>query len=203
MFEDAADAADLFALREVRRHLFADRQPDRRRVRGAGRQPGRRHRRRRRGSGQSAEFLTDRRAVPEPAITSCRRHSSTAARARCSRSRCARFGIVTTFVPGTDPATFAAAIGPQTTLRVHRAHRQPVGCRRRPRGPGRCRPCRRDPADRRLDHGHAVPVPADGVGSRHRAPLGDEVPGVGTAPRSAGWSSSRSLRLRATATSRR
>ena len=59
---------------------------------------------------------------------------------------------------------------------LHRGGRQPVGRRRRPRGPRRGRPRRRHPAGRRLDRRDAVPVPADRVGRRHRRPLGHEVP---------------------------
>ena len=48
-----------------------------------------------------------------------------------------RFGVDTTFVPGDDPADFAAAITAGTKLRVRRGRRQPVrrGGRHRRRWP--------------------------------------------------------------------
>ena len=90
-------------------------------------------------------------------------------------SSLARFGITTTFVASSDPADYAAAVTAAHPADPHRDRRQPVGRGRRPRGPGRRRPRRRPAPGRRQHDGDAVPLPADGVGRRHRRPLGDQV----------------------------
>ena len=87
-----------------------------------------------------------------------------------------RFGVETTFVPGTDPADFAAAMRPETKAHLHRDRRQPLRGGRRPRGAGRRRARRRRPAGRRRHAVDAVPLPAVRARRGHRHPLGHEVP---------------------------
>ena len=88
-----------------------------------------------------------------------------------------RFGVDTTFVPGTDPADYAAAIRPETKVRLRRGHREPVRRDRRPRRAGRGRARRRRPARRRRDARHARTwCRPDRARRRHRHPLGHQVP---------------------------
>ena len=175
MFEDAADAADLFALQKYgviysrianpTVAVFEERVASLEGGIGAVAA----------ASGQSAEFLTIAALCRsgDHVVSSAQLYGGTRTLLEVTL---ARFGIVTTFVPGTDPAV-RRCDRPANPVRLHRADRQSVRCCRRPGGSGRRRPRGRDPTDRRLDDGHAVPVPADGVGRRHRASLGDEVPG--------------------------
>ena len=58
---------------------------------------------------------------------------------------------------------------------LRRDHRQPRRQRARHRDGRRHRPRARAAADRRQHLRHAVPLPADRVGRRHRRPLGDQV----------------------------
>ena len=126
-------------------------------------------------SGQSAEFLAISRAVRGrrsrgvvgPAVRrnphTSRRHARPFRRDDDVRLR--------------RPGRRLRRRGPtQHEVDLHRGRRQPLGRRRRSRGPRRGRPRRRHSAGGRLDGGDALPVPADRVGRRHRRALGHEVP---------------------------
>ena len=69
-----------------------------------------------------------------------------------------RFGVDTTFVAGTDPADYAAAIRENTKAIFAEVVANPSGDSRRPRGPGRGGARRRHPARRRRHLEHALPV---------------------------------------------
>ncbi len=87
-----------------------------------------------------------------------------------------RFGVETTFVGGTDPADYAAAIRPEDQGRLRRGRREPLRRDRRPGRARRGRPRGRRAARRRRDPLAALPGAADRARRRHRHPLGDEVP---------------------------
>ena len=179
VFEDTADAADLFALQKYGNIYTPHRQPDRRGVRGAHRQPRGRHRRR--GDGQRPG----------------------GGDARCS-PRCASAGDHIVVELRALRRHVHAARRDAAPAR----HRDHVRRRRttRPRSPPPCSPAARssiytevianpsgtvaDLAGARRDVAHAagmplvvdatlatpVPVPADRARRRHRHPLGHEVP---------------------------
>ncbi len=113
VFEDAADAADLFALQKFgviysrianpTVAVFEERVASLEGGIGAVAA----------ASGQSAEFLTIAALCRsgDHVVSSAQLYGGTRTLLEVTL---ARFGVVTTFVPGTDPAAFAAAIGPQT-----------------------------------------------------------------------------------------
>ena len=113
VFEDAADAADLFALQKFgviysrianpTVAVFEERVASLEGGIGAVAA----------ASGQSAEFLTIAALcrAGDHVVSSAQLYGGTRTLLEVTL---ARFGVVTTFVPGTDPAAFAAAVGPTT-----------------------------------------------------------------------------------------
>ena len=69
-------------------------------------------------SGMGAVAQRDPRRSARPATTSSPSASSTPARSCSCRAACARFGIDVTFVDGTEPGAFAAAVRPGRTMLV-------------------------------------------------------------------------------------
>ena len=176
VFDDTADAAARFALQKYGNIYSPARQPDGRQLRGARREPRGRPRRRRHRQRPRARSSSPSPRSPAPATTSSHRANLYGGSVTQLDVTLRRFGVETTFVHGTDPADYAAAITDKTKLIFAEIDREPVRRDRRPRGPRRCRARRRHPAHHRLDDRDAVPQPPDRVGRRHRHPLGDQVP---------------------------
>ena len=116
VFEDTADAADLFALQKYGNVYSPHQQPDGRRVRGAHRQPGRRHRRRRHRQRAVRRVPDHQRALRDGRSRGPRRPSCTAARGRCSKARWPASGHDDVRCAGDQAADFAAALQPNTKL---------------------------------------------------------------------------------------
>ena len=150
VFEDAADAADLFALQKFGNiysrignptvAAFEERMASLEGGIGAVAT----------ASGQSAEFLSFAALCaagrPHRVVGAALRRHPHAAR----RRRCAASASTTTFVAGRRSRPTTPPLSrPTTQAALHRGRRQPVGRGRRPRGPGRRRPRRRHPAGRR------------------------------------------------------
>ena len=177
VFEDTADAADLFALQKYGNIYTPDQQPDRRRVRGADGEPRGRHRRggdgvagSRRSSSRIAAAVRGRRShrVVRPAL----RRDADAVRghARPVRHRRRRSSAAAT------PAAYAAAITPRTKVVYAEVVANPSGAVADLEGLAAVAHEAGIPLVVDSHRRDAVPVPADRVGRGHRRPLGDEVP---------------------------
>ncbi len=162
---------------EVRQHLLPHRQPDRRRVRGAHRQPRGRHRRRRHGQrAWPREFITfacaRRRRRPHRRLRrALRRHRSPSSTSRCAasastprsspgRPRRLRRGDHRRTPSCSSPRSIANPSGEIADLEGLAEVAHDAGI----------------PLDRRLHDRHALPVPPDRVRRRHRHPLRHQVP---------------------------
>ena len=175
VFEDAADAADLFALQKYGNiytrianptiAAFEERMASLEGGIGAVAT----------SSGQAAELLTfttpgRRRGPPR-----CQRRPLRRAPTPSSTSSLRRLGIDTTFVPADDPKAFLAAIRPETKALYTEIVANPSGVVADLDGPGGRRPRGRAPAGGGLHPGDAPPVPALRARGRHRRALGDQV----------------------------
>ena len=128
VFEDVAGRRRPLRAAEVRQHLLPPRQPDRRGLRGARREPRGRHRRRRDrerpGGRDAARSPRCRRGRPRRR----RAPRSTAGPTCCSTSRCAGSGSRRPSSRPTTPHAFAAAIQPGPhEAPLHRDVSNPAG----------------------------------------------------------------------------
>ena len=133
VFEDADDAADLFALQKYGNiysrignptvAAFEERMASLEGGIGAVAT----------SSGQAAELLTftSLAGAGDHLVSSAALYGGTHTLLDVSLRR---LGIETTFVPADDPTAFAAAIRPRDQSDLHRDHREPVGHRGRHRG---------------------------------------------------------------------
>ena len=175
VFEDTADAADLFALQKYGNiysrianptvAAFEERMASLEGGIGAVAA----------ASGQSAEFLVLGAlcGAGDHVVASAQLYGGTRT---LLEGTLARFGIETTFVPTNDPAAYAEAVRPETKVVYTEIVANPSGAVADVSAPGRRGPRGRRPVGRRLDGGDAVPVPAAVVRRRHRRALGHQVP---------------------------
>ena len=174
VFEDAADAADLFALQKYGNIYTRIANPTVAAFeeRMASLEGGIGRWRRRAGRPPSCSTFTALAGAGDHIVASAALYGGTHTLLDVSLRR---LGVETTFVPPDDPAAFAAAIRPETKALYTEIIANPSGDRGRPRGLGRRRPRARRPAGGRLHPGHPVPVPAVRARRRRRRALGHQV----------------------------
>ena len=158
----------------VRQHVLADHESDGGGVRGAHREPRGRLRRRRvreraRGAGRGAVHAAHARRSRRVVGRALRRHRQSAQARAAQDERGDHVG------KSRRSRGVARRRARQHESVLRRDDRQPRRQRARHRGARRHRARARRAAARRQHVRHAVSVPADRVGRRHRAALGDEV----------------------------